>query len=300
MAKDHYNDLLAFVSVASELSFTKAAAKMSISPSALSHTIRNLEFRLGMRLFTRTTRAVTLTEAGQHLLTGVSPHLEAIDQQIDALNTLRDRPVGTIRLSAPDLALKFYLWPKMREFIARFPEVILEISVNNGFIDIVSENFDAGIRMGENLAKDMISAKISPDIRFLVVGAASYISDKQAPVHPRDLAQYSCINYRFSASGPILPWEFAKDGKIIKVRVNGPLIFNNIENAVEAALAGMGLAYIHEEYAAPYINDGRLFEWLSDWSPYSDGLHLYYPNRNHTSSALSALARTLRLDENKG
>lgn len=297
MAKENYNDLAVFMAVASELSFTRAAAKMNISPSALSHTIRNLETRLSMRLFTRTTRAVALTEAGMRLQSGISPLMDAIDEQIDALNTLRAKPTGTIRLSAPEFAARFYLWPSITRFISDYPEVTIEMNVSNSLIDIVSENFDAGIRMGENLAKDMISVRISPDTRYLVVGSPAYLDTIHIPEHPRDLVQHRCINYRFSLAGPIVPWEFARDGKIVKVRVDGPLIFNDVEHAVQAALEGFGLAYVHEEFAQQHLTTGTLIEILADWSPFWEGLHLYYPNRHHTSSAFSALIQALRLRE---
>ena len=297
MAKDNYNDLAAFMAVASELSFTRAAARMNVSPSALSHTIRNLERRLSMRLFTRTTRAVALTEAGIRLQSGISPLMDAIDEQLDALNTLRDKPAGTIRLSAPEFAARFYLWPKIRRFISDYPDVTVEMNVSNSLLDIVSENFDAGVRMGENLAKDMISVRISPDTRYLVVGAPAYLDTIHLPAHPRELIQYKCINYRFSLAGQIVPWEFARDGKIVKVRVEGPLIFNDVEHALQAAVEGIGLAYVHEEYADEYLRNGMLQELLADWSPLWEGLHLYYPNRHHTSSAFTAFVEALRFRE---
>lgn len=294
MAKDNYNDLAAFMAVATELSFTRAAARMNVSPSALSHTIRNLESRLSMRLFTRTTRAVALTEAGIRLHSGLSPLMDAIDEELDALNTLRDKPAGTIRLSAPEFAARFYLWPKITQFISEYPDVTVEMNVSNSLLDIVSENFDAGIRMGENLAKDMISVRISPDTRYLVVGAPAYLDTITIPEHPRDLFQCKCINYRFSLAGQIVPWEFARNGKIVKVRVEGPLVFNDVEHALKAAQEGVGLAYVHEEYAREYIQNGTLQELLTDWSPHCEGLHLYYPNRHHTSSAFTAFIETLR------
>lgn len=294
MARENFNDLLAFMAVARERSFTKAAAKFGVSQSALSHTIRLLEARLGVRLLTRTTRAVSPTEAGERLLEGIGPHFDEIEAQIDALNDLRDRPAGTIRLTASDHAIGSVLWPKLKGFLAEYPDIKVELLLDNGLTDIVAERFDAGVRMGEQLAKDMISARIGPDFRFAVVGAQSYFADRPEPEKPQDLMQHCCINYRFQSSGGLWAWEFEEKGREIKIRVEGQLVFNNILHVLDAALAGLGLAYVPEEIALPHIADGRLKRVLESWSPYWDGYYLYYPSRRQSSPAFVALVEALR------
>lgn len=294
MVRDSINDLLAFVAVARARSFTRAAANMGVSSSALSHTIKNLEKRLGVRLLTRTTRAVSPTEAGEKLLSGIGPHFDGIESQLDALNELKDKPSGTIRINAPDYAISCVLWPRLQEFIIAYPDVRVELMLDNGLSDIVTERYDAGVRMGEQLAKDMISARISPDFRFAVVGSASYFSKHPLPREPQDLIGHTCINYRFPTSGGIYAWEFEDRGREIKIRVDGQLTFNNIFHVLDAAVAGHGLAYVPEEIALPYLEKGQLKRVLQKWSPYWDGFYLYYPNRHHASPAFRALTEALR------
>lgn len=294
MARENINDLLAFLAVARERSFTKAAAKFGVSQSALSHTIRLLEARLGVRLLTRTTRAVSPTEAGERLLEGIGPHFDEIEAQVDALNELRDKPAGTIRLTASDYAISSILWPKLKKFLPKYPDIKVELLLDNGLADIVTERYDAGVRMGEQLAKDMISARIGPDFRFAVVGAKSYFADHPEPKKPQDLVQHSCINYRFPTSGGLWAWEFEEKDREIKIRVEGQLVFNNIFHVLDAALAGLGLAYVPEEIALPHIAKGRLKRVLESWSPYWDGYHLYYPSRRQSSPAFVALVEALR------
>ncbi|YCI07192.1 LysR family transcriptional regulator (plasmid) [Ensifer sp. D2-11] len=295
MTRQNVNDLLAFIAVAREGSFTKAAARFGISQSALSHTIRQLEARLGIRLLTRTTRAVAPTEAGERLLARIGPHFDQIEVEVDALNELRERPAGTVRIVAPDYAINNILWPKLKSFLPKFPDIKVELLLDNGLSDIVTERYDAGIRMGDQLAKDMISARIGPDFRFAVVGAKSYFKDRAVPEVPQDLMQHDCINYRFPSSGALYVWEFEdQEGRELKIHVDGQLVFNNIFHVLDAALAGHGLGYVPEEIALPHIAKGRLQRVLEGWSPFWDGYHLYYPSRRQSSPAFVALVNALR------
>ena len=294
MPRENVNDLLAFLAVARERSFTRAAAKLGVSQSALSHTVRQLEARLGIRLLTRTTRAVSSTEAGERLLQGIGPHFDQIEAEIDALSALREKPAGTIRITASDYAISSVLWPKLEKFLPKFPDIKVELMLDNGLSDIVTERYDAGVRMGEQLAKDMISARIGPDFRFAVVGAKSYFAKTPEPTKPQHLMQHACINYRFPTSGGLYAWEFEKNGREIKIRVDGQLVLNNIFHVLDAALAGLGLAYVPEEIALPHIARGRLKRVLEEWSPYWDGYYLYYPSRRQSSPAFVALVEALR------
>lgn len=295
MTRQNVNDLLAFIAVAREGSFTKAAARFGISQSALSHTIRQLEARLGIRLLTRTTRAVAPTEAGERLLERIGPHFDQIEVEIDALNELREKPAGTVRIVAPDYAISHVLWPKLKSFAPKYPDIKIKLLLDNGLSDIVTERYDAGVRMGDQLAKDMISARIGPDFRFAVVGAKSYFAGRSTPEKPQDLMQHECINYRFPSSGALYVWEFEDgQGREIKVNVDGQLVFNNIFHVLDAALAGRGLGYVPEEIALPHIAKGRLQRVLEGWSPCWDGYHLYYPSRRQSSPAFVAVVEALR------
>ena len=294
MSRPNVNDLLAFLAVARERSFTRAAAQFGISQSALSHTIRQLEERLGVRLLTRTTRAVAPTEAGERLLERIGPHFDQIEIEVDALNELREKPAGTIRISAPDYAISHVLWPKIARFVPDYPDIKVELLLDNGLSDIVTDRFDAGVRMGEQLAKDMISARIGPDFRFAVVGAKSYFANRPVPERPQDLTRHDCINYRFPTSGALYVWEFEENAREIKVRVDGQLVFNNIFHVLDAALAGRGLGYVPEEIALPHLEAGRLQRVLEEWSPYWDGYHLYYPSRRQSSPAFIAFVEAMR------
>lgn len=294
MARENVKDLLAFLAVARERSFTRAAAKLGVSQSALSHTIRLLEARLGIRLLTRTTRAVSPTEAGERLLQSIGPHFDEIEAQVEALGEFRDKPAGTIRIAAADYAIKHVLWPKLREFLPRYPDVKVELVLDNGLTDIVTDRYDAGVRMGEHLAKDMVSARIGPDFRLAVVGAKSYFADHPEPTHPKDLVDHTCINFRLPTFGGLYAWEFEENGRDLKIRVEGQLIFNNIFNALDATLDGFGLAYIPEEIILPHVAEGRLVRVLQEWSPCWDGYHLYYPSRRQSSPAFVAVVQALR------
>ncbi|MGE3148282.1 MAG: LysR family transcriptional regulator [Pseudorhodoplanes sp.] len=294
MRRDNVNDLLAFLAVARERSFTRAARKAGLSQSALSHTIRQLEERLGVRLLTRTTRAVAPTEAGQRLLDSIGPSFDEIETQLAALSALRDKPAGTIRIAASDYAIKSVLWPKLRKFLPKYPDIKVELSRDNGLTDIVTQRYDAGVRMGEQLAKDMISVRIGPDIRFAVVGTPSYFKKNPEPSCPQDLVRHNCITERHATSGGIWAWEFEDRGREIKIRVDGQLVFNNSYDAVDAALDGFGLAYVPEEIVEASIAKGRLTRVLEKWSPYWDGYHLYYPSRRQSSPAFQAVVDALR------
>ena len=294
MPRENINDLLAFLAVARERSFTRAAAKAGVSQSALSHTIRGLETRLGIRLLTRTTRAVSPTEAGQRLLESIGPHFDEIESQIAALSDLRDKPAGTIRIVAADYAINYVLWPKLKTFLPKYPDIKVELTLDNGLTDIVTERYDAGVRMGEQLAKDMISARIGPDFRFAVVGTKAYLKGHSEPLHPKELVNHICINDRLPTRGGLWAWEFEEKGRELKIRVEGQLIFNNIYNVVEAALDGFGLAYVPEEIALPHMAKGRLIRVLEKFSPKWDGYHLYYPSRRQSSPAFVAVVEALR------
>lgn len=294
LPRENINDLLAFLAIARERSFTKAAAKLGVSQSALSHTIRQLEARLGVRLLTRTTRAVAPTEAGERLLNSIGPHFDEIEAQVAALGEFRDKPAGTIRISAGDYAIKHVLWPKLRAFVPKYPDVKVELMLDNGLTDIVNQRFDAGVRMGEHLAKDMISVRIGPDFCLAVVGAPSYFKKHPEPKHPKELVGHTCINFRFPTSGTLYAWEFEEKGREFKVRVDGQLAFNDIFFSLDAALDGFGLAYIPEEIILPYVEDGRLVRVLKKFSPPWDGYYLYYPSRRQSSPAFVALVDALR------
>jgi DNA-binding transcriptional LysR family regulator len=292
--RGHLDDLLAFVAVGRERSFTKAAAKLGVSQSALSHTIRELEARLGVRLLTRTTRSVSPTEAGDRLLHGLGPRFEEIEAELAALRELREKPAGTIRVTTGDHAANTILWPKVAELLRKYPDIKVEIIIDTGLIDIVAERYDAGVRLGEQVAKDMIAVRIGPDVRFAVVGAKSYFATRSPPTKPQDLVEHACINLRFPTHGGLYAWEFEKAGRELKVRVEGQLIFNNIFQVLDAALAGFGLAHVPEDLAQPHLAKGRLKRVLEDWCPPWSGYHLYYPSRRQHSAAFTLLADALR------
>lgn len=288
------NDIQAFIAVAREKSFTKAAAGLGVSPSALSHTIRNLEERVGVRLLARTTRNVAPTEAGERLLKSVAPLFEQINHEIERIGELRNTPAGNIRITCSDDAAEGLLRPMLPAFLAKYPDISVEISIDYGFTNIVSERFDAGIRLGESISKDMIAVRMGPDWRLSVVGTPGYFNTHPLPVIPQDLAQHRCINIRHSPAGSVYAWEFEKAGRKLNIRVNGPLLSNSIIHVLNGALDGIGLAYVPEAMAKPHIENGTLIEVLADWSPTFEGFHLYYPNRRHTSSAFVAFVDAVR------
>ncbi|KJH77374.1 MULTISPECIES: LysR family transcriptional regulator [unclassified Pseudomonas] len=294
MANTKVNDLQAFLAVARDQSFTKAAAKLGVSPSALSHTIRALEQRLGIRLLARTTRNVAPTEAGERLMRSIAPLFDQITAELEALGELRDKPSGTIRISCTDDQIELCVRPMLAEFLTCYPDITLEFYVDYGFTNVVEERFDAGIRMGESISKDMIAVRIGPDWRLAVVGSPEYFARNPAPTTPHELTRHKCVNIRHRPSGAIYAWEFENNGKAFTVKVDGQLVFNSIMHVLNAAADGIGLAYVPEELVAPYLADGRLQEVLADWCPEFQGYHLYYPNRRQTSAAFSALVEALR------
>jgi DNA-binding transcriptional LysR family regulator len=294
MVRRDLNDLLAFVAVARERSFTRAAAKLGVSQSALSHTIRALEERLGLRLLTRTTRSVSPTQAGERLLRTVGPRFEEIEAELDSLSELRDKPAGTIRITAIDYAADTVLWPKLAKFLPAYPDIKVEITVDYTLTDIVAQRYDAGVRVGEQVAKDMIAVRIGPDIRMAVVGSPTYFSRHQEPKTPQDLVTHNCVNLRLPTHGGLYAWEFEKGKRELKVRVDGQLVFNTSAQMLNAALAGFGLAYIPEGLAQPHIAKRRLRRVLEDWCPSYPGYHLYYPSRRQSSPAFALLVQTLR------
>ncbi|MYM56019.1 LysR family transcriptional regulator [Thalassovita mangrovi] len=294
MARDELSELRAFIAVAKERSFTKAAARIGVSASALSHTIRALEERLGLRLLTRTTRSVSTTEAGERLFHTIAPHFDQIRAELDALSELRDKPSGTLRISSGVHAAEAILRPKLAAFLPQYPDVTVEVSIDNGFVDIVGEHFDAGVRLGESISKDMIAVRIGPDWRFLVVGAPDYFARRSPPEHPGELTNHQCVNLRLASAGGLYAWEFEKDGRELDVRVSGQMIYDSIVQVLHAAVDGLGLAFVPEDLAQPYIEAGQLQAALSDWCPPVQGYHLYYPNRRLASPAFVRLVDALR------
>jgi DNA-binding transcriptional LysR family regulator len=292
--RNNLNDLLAFLAVANERSFTKAAAKLGLSQSALSHTLRNLEERLGIRLLTRTTRSVAPTEAGERLLHSLGPRFEEIDAELAALSELREKPAGTIRITATEYAVDTLLWPKLAKFLAKYPDIKVEAISESALTDIVAQRFDAGVRIGEQVAKDMIAVRIGPDMRMAVVGAPSYFRRQAEPKKPQDLINHRCINLRLPTRGGLYAWEFEKGARKLKVRVEGPLTFNGSYQMLNAALAGFGVAYVPEDLTQPHLARGRLKRVLEDWCPPFSGYHLYYPSRRQTTPAFALLVEALR------
>ena len=294
MARQNINDLLAFLVVARVRSFTRAAAQLDVSQSALSHTIRGLEERLGLRLLTRTTRSVAPTEAGERLMRTVAPKLEEIDAELSALTELRDKPAGTVRITAAEHSAATILWPALATLLPRYPDIKVEVNIDYGFTDIVAERFDAGVRLGEQVAKDMIAVRVGPDFCMAVVGTPSYFAVHPKPTKPQDLTAHRCINIRLPTYGGIYAWEFEKRGRALKVRVEGPLVFNNMALRMNAVLAGIGLAYLPEDQVEAHIADGRLIRVLTDWCAPFPGYHLYYPSRRQIAPAFALLVEALR------
>lgn len=288
------DDLHAFLAVARDQSFTKAAAKLGVTPSALSHSMKALEERLGIRLLARTTRNVSTTEAGDRLMRSIAPLFEQIAAEVEALGELRHKPAGTIRITCTDDIIELCLRPLLAEFLNTYPDIKLELFVDYGFTNVVEERFDAGVRMGEAVSKDMIAVRIGPDWSLAVVGSPAYFERHPPPKTPYDLTRHSCVNIRHRPSGSIYAWEFEKDGKIFTVKGDGQLVFNSIMHVLNSSLDGLGLGYVPEQLAAPYITDGRLKRVLQSWCPTFQGFHLYYPNRRQASPAFSAFVEAVR------
>ena len=294
MARENINDLRAFLAVARERSFTRAAAQLGVSQSALSHTIRGLEERLGLRLLTRTTRSVSPTEAGERLRGTVGPRFKEIEPELAALSALRDKPAGTIRITAAEHAASTVLWPKLARLLPEYPDIRVEINVDYALTDIVAERFDAGVRLGEQVAKDMVAVRIGPDLRIAVVGAPSYFAKRPRPRTPQDLIGHDCINLRLPTYGGLYVWEFEKNRRELKIRVEGQCVFNNTTMRLHAALAGFGLAHLPEDQVQGHMAEGRLVRVLADWCPPFSGYHLYYPSRRQASPAFALLIDALR------
>lgn len=288
------NDLLAFLAVAREQSFTRAAARLGVSPSALSHTMRNLEQRLGVRLLARTTRNVAPTEAGERLMASIGPLFEQINTELEKIGELRDKPAGTIKITCSDDAAEQLLRPVLPAFFREYPEVNVEIVIDYGFTNIVEQRFDAGIRLGESVSRDMIAVRLGPDWRLAVVAAPAYFEEHPVPQHPQELTAHQCINIRHSVGGSVYAWEFEKADRSLTVKVSGQLTANSNIHILNATLDGVGLAYIPDFMARPYLESGQLKEVLADWCPYFPGFHLYYPNRRNTSPAFTAFVNAVR------
>ncbi|MDE1188138.1 MAG: LysR family transcriptional regulator [Pantoea sp.] len=294
MLRENFNDLIYLVMVAREQSFTRAAAKLGVSQSALSHSIRGLEERLNTRLLTRTTRSVAPTEAGERLIQNVGPMIADIEKALLQLTDDQGKPSGNIRITAGEHALASTLWPLLKPFLQAYPEVNIELSVDNTLTDIVSGRFDAGVRLGEQVEKDMVAVRIGPDWRMVVVASPGYFAQNGIPETPYELQNHNCINMRLPTLGGIYNWEFSKDGKEIRVKVEGQLIFNNLASRVDAALTGMGIAYVPEDSARKYIDEGRLQVVLDDWCAPFAGYYLYYPSRKQHTAAFSKLIEAVR------
>jgi DNA-binding transcriptional LysR family regulator len=294
MARETINDLIAFLAVARERSFTKAAAQLGVSQSALSHTVRALEERLGIRLLTRTTRSVAPTQAGERLLRNVGPRFDEIDAELAALSELRERPAGTIRITAGEHAANAILWPALLKFLPKYPDIKVELIVDYALTDIVTERYDAGVRIGEQVAKDMVAVRIGPDMRMAVVGSPAYFARRPRPKTPQDLTAHDCINIRLPTYGGVYAWEFEKGEREVKVRVEGSLVFNTLALRLNAVLAGLGLAYLPQDQVQTHLKNGELIRVLADWCPPFSGYHLYYPSRRQHAPAFALLVEALR------
>ncbi|HDR9055940.1 LysR family transcriptional regulator [Burkholderia vietnamiensis] len=295
MNRDDLIDLNAFVAVAEERSFTRAAARLLTSQSALSHTLRRLETRLGVRLLTRTTRSVALTPAGETFLQGLKPAFEAIDLTLGTVGSLRESPRGTLRITTPRYAAVSVLWPVLQKFVRDYPDIQVEVNIDAAFRDLADDRFDAGIRLGEFVTPNMVAVKIGPDLRLAIVATPGYVAQRGRPTHPHQLAQHACINFRLPGSGALYAWQFKNGQQEMKVRVEGPLTFDDPDMILAAAVDGQGIACLVEDHATPMIRDGRLVRILEDWcSPFS-GYHLYYPTRKNNSAAFRLLVDRLRI-----
>ena len=294
MPRDEFSEMRAFLEVARERSFTRAAAKLGVTRSALSHTIRALEERLGIRLLARTTRDVAPTAAGERLVASIEPHFDGIAAEISAIGALREKPVGHVRIVCPDDAVNMVLRPRISAFLRDYPDVSVELVADNGFTNIVEHRFNAGIRLGEAIARDMVAVRIGPDVRYVVVGSRDYFAHHATPKTPHDLTDHNCINLRLPTAGSVYAWEFREGARAFSVRVEGQLTFNNMVPTVSAALDGVGLAYVPVELVEAYLESGQLQEVVCDWSPTFQGYHLYYPSRRHLSPAFSAFVEAFR------
>ncbi|MGA1803369.1 LysR family transcriptional regulator [Rhizobium sp. HT1-10] len=294
MKREDLNDMLWFLAVAEERSFTKAAAKLGTSQSTISHTIKKLEARMGIRLLTRTTRSVVPTGAGERLIRSLAPRIQELETEIDELMEIRDKPTGSVRITLSDHALESVVWPKLRALLKQYPDIRVELNSDNGFRNIVEEKFDAGVRLGESLDKDMIAVRIGPDWRLVAVASPDYFEKRAAPETPRDLVAHDCINHRQARAGGLYVWEFEKDGAEVRVRVDGQLIFNTSYAMIDAAVSGYGIAYVPESLVLDKIASGQLVQVLDDWTPLFPGYYLYYPSRRQNSPAFRVIVEALK------
>lgn len=288
------DDLVAFAAVVRAGGFTRAAKQLGVSQPALSYTIKELEGRLGLRLLNRTTRSVSTTEAGERLLRSIEPHLDGIAAGLSALTDMREKPAGTVRITVGDTPAEAIVLPAVAKLLPDYQDLNVEISVNSGFVDIVAERFDAGVRLGETVAQDMVAVRISPDMRMAIVGSPGYVRARGTPTAPHDLADHVCINLRYTAQSGLAIWEFEKSGRTVNVRVDGQLTVNSNALARLAALDGAGLAYLPEDYVAPLVASGELVSVLRDWCDPFPGYYLYYPSRRQPSAAFSLVVDALR------
>jgi DNA-binding transcriptional LysR family regulator len=294
MNRQHLAELSAFLTVGRERSFTRAAAQIGVTPSAISHSMRALEERMGVRLLNRTTRSVTPTEAGERLLASLAPRFAEIEAEVAALTALRDKPAGTVRISADEHSMSAVLWPALRPVLREYPDIHVEIATDYRLTDIVAERFDAGVRFGEIIAQDMVAVPIGPDARFLAVGAPDYFASHGRPEALDELTRHRCINLRLPTYGGLYAWEFAQDGRELKVRVDGQLTFSSVFSILEAALEGFGIGYLPQSLVQPHLDSGALEAVLTPWSPPFPGYHLYYPSRRQPTAAFAIILEALR------
>jgi DNA-binding transcriptional LysR family regulator len=294
MKREEVGELMTFLAVAEERSFTRAAARLGTSQSALSHTIRRLETRLGVQLLRRTTRSVAATDAGERLVETLRPAFAEIDARLTALTELREKPAGMIRINTSDHAAHAILWPALERLLPDYPDIQVEIVVEPGLVDIVADRFDAGVRLGEQVARDMVAVRIGPDLRMAAVAAPSYFARRPPPRTPHGLAEHDCINLRLATRGDLYAWEFEKDGRALNVRVEGQLVFNRSTLIVQAAMAGMGIGFLPQDQLMAELSDGRLERVLEDWCPPFSGYHLYFPSRRQQSPAFALVVEALR------
>jgi len=294
MARDNLNDILVFLAVARERSFTRAAARLGMTQSALSHIVRSLEARMGVRLLTRTTRSVSPTEAGERLLQNVGPRLEEIEAEIAAVSDLGDKPAGTVRITAIDHVIDSVLWPRIAPLLPQYPDLHIEMSSDYRLVDIAAERFDIGVRHGDQVEKDMIAVRLSADVPMRIVGAPAYFARRPTPASLQDLMKHNCINLRLASSGGLYAWELLNDGQPVEARVRGQSVFNNVHHILAAALDGVGLAFLPDSLVDAHVQAGRLVPVMKDWCPSFPGLHAYYPSRRHSSRALALVIEAIR------
>ncbi|MFK3662806.1 LysR family transcriptional regulator [Scandinavium sp. NPDC088450] len=297
MLKENFNELQIFLVVARERSFTRAASKLGVSQSALSHAVKALEERLNLRLLTRTTRSVAPTEAGERIMACLEPRIADLEQELEALLQMNGNASGNIRLSAGEHSARSLVWPKLKPFLKQYPQINVELIADNGFVDIVEGRFDAGVRLGESVDKDMIAVKIGPDMRMVVVGSPDYFAENPAPVTPHDLQHHRCINMRLPTAGGLYHWEFEREGKPLRVRVEGQLTLNLLSERIDAVLSGFGLASVPEDTVTEHLKSGELVQVLDEWCPTFPGYYLYYPSRKQHPAAFALLIEALRHTE---